>query len=62
LEDPTTTPAFPTPPSAPPGAPIGLLPQDYLAGSEWIGESGFGFTTNPWLEVFDLPWYWAPGG
>lgn len=61
LEDPTTAPALPTAPSAPPGAPIGQWPQDYLAGSEWISEMGLGSTRNPWLEAFDLPWFWSPG-
>jgi hypothetical protein len=62
LEDPTTPPSLPSLPSAPPGAPIGQWPQDYLAGSEWITGMGFGAATNPWLEAFDLPWSWTPGG
>jgi hypothetical protein len=61
LKDPTTAPSLPPPPVAPPGAPIGQWPQDYLAGSEWISEVGFGVTTNPWLQAFDLPWFWVPG-
>jgi hypothetical protein len=61
LKDPTTAPSLPSPPAAPPGAPIGQWPQDYLAGSDWISEAGFGVTTNPWLEAFDLPWFWVPG-
>ncbi len=62
LEDPTTPPSLPASPSAPPGAPIGQWPQDYLAGSGWITEMGLGAADNPWLEAFDLPWYWSPGG
>jgi hypothetical protein len=62
LDDPTTPPALPTPPAAPPGAPIGQWPQDYLDGSQWIREMGFGIAGNPWLEAFDLPWNWYPGG
>jgi hypothetical protein len=61
LEDPTTAPALPSPPAAPPGAPIGLWPQDYLAGSEWIVEMGFGVPSNPWLDVLYLPEFWSPG-
>ena len=61
IEDPTTAPSLPSPPAAPPGAPIGLWPQDYLAGSEWIVEMGFGVSSNPWLDAFDLPGYWFPG-
>jgi len=61
LKDPTTPPSLPSPLAAPPGAPIGQWPQDYLAGSEWISEMGFGVSTNPWLEAFDLPWSWTPG-
>lgn len=56
LKDPTTAPSLPSAPAAPPGAPIGQWVQDYLAGSEWITEMGFGVITNPWLEAFDLPW------
>jgi hypothetical protein len=62
LEDPTTAPALPSAPAAPPGAPIGLWPQDYLAGSEWMADLGTGATSNPWLEAFGLPSYWVPGG
>jgi len=62
LEDPTTAPTLPATPSAPPGAPIGLWPQDYLAGSEWIADMGWGANPNPWLEAFGLPYFWAPGG
>jgi len=56
LKDPTTAPSLPSPPAAPPGAPIGQWPQDYLAGSEWIVEMGFGAASNPWLDSFDLGW------
>jgi hypothetical protein len=62
LEDPTTAPALPTPPSAPPGAPIGHWPLDYLEGSDWIRTLGSGGEANPWLEAFDLPWSWWTGG
>jgi hypothetical protein len=61
LEDPSTAPALPSSPAAPPGAPIGQWPQDYLAGSGWITQVGFGATSNPWLEALELPWYWGPG-
>jgi hypothetical protein len=54
LKDPTTMPSVPATPAAPPGAPIGSWPLDYLAGSEWIADMGFGAPTNPWLEAFDL--------
>jgi len=60
LKDPTTAPSLPSPLAAPPGAPIGQWPQDYLAGSEWISAMGFGVKTNPWLEAFDLPWFRVP--
>jgi hypothetical protein len=59
LEDPTKAPSFPTPPVAPPGAPIGQIPQDYLAGSSWIEGIGSG-TSNPWLEAFDRSSFWIP--
>ncbi|MGD2120589.1 MAG: zinc-dependent metalloprotease [Gemmatimonadota bacterium] len=62
LKDPTTMPSVPTAPAAPPGAPIGSWAQDYLAGSEWITEMGFGVQANPWLEAFDLSWDWVPWG
>jgi len=55
LEDPTTMPSIPDTPAAPPGAPIGLWPQDYLAGSEWISGMGSGSSTSVWMEWFDLP-------
>ena len=61
LKDPTTPSDLPPAPAAPPGAPIGLWPQDYLAGSDWIAGVGFGAETNPWLEAFDVPWGWVPG-
>ena len=52
LKDPTTAPTLPSLPAAPPGAPIGQWPQDYLEGSEWITEMGYGVAP---------PWFWAPG-
>jgi hypothetical protein len=61
LEDPTAAPALPSAPAAPPGAPIGLYPQDYLAGSEWITAMGFGVASTPWLDAFDLSHGWIPG-
>ncbi len=62
LEDPTTVPTLPATPSAPPGAPIGGGPVDYLAGSEWIRALGSGTGTNPWLEALNPPPDWFPGG
>jgi hypothetical protein len=62
LEDPSTAPALPPPPNAPPGAPIGLSPMDYLEGSSWIMDRGFGAAWGPWLDAMELPWYWwTPG-
>jgi hypothetical protein len=57
LKDPTTAPALPAPPNAPPGAPIGLSPQDYLGGSEWIGQMGPESMANPWMEfLYEIAW------
>jgi hypothetical protein len=61
LKDPTTAPSLPSPPTAPPGAPIGQGPQYYLAGLGWIADTGGHEAANPWLEAFDLPYFWLPG-
>jgi len=61
LEDPSAPPFLPGAPNAPPGAPIGSMPQDYLAGSEWISGSGAGFGDSMWSRAFDLLCYWLPG-
>jgi hypothetical protein len=61
LKDPTAQPGFPTPPSAPPGAPIGGGPVDYLAGSEWIAALGNTRPGNPWWDAFGRPGSWVPG-
>jgi hypothetical protein len=62
LKDPTAAPSLPAPPAAPPGAPIGQWPQDYLAGSEWIVEMGCGAAMNSWIEGLGSEWNWGSGG
>lgn len=57
LKDPTATSSLPTIPNAPPGAPIGSWPMDYLDGSWWIGDHGHGSLSDPWLDTFGLPWF-----
>jgi hypothetical protein len=56
LKDPTALATFPPTPAAPPGAPIGSWPMDYLEGSEWIAGPGLGSGPNPWLDAFGLSW------
>jgi hypothetical protein len=61
LKDPTAVPTLPSIPAAPPGAPIGSWPMDYLEGSWWIMDPGLGSRFDAKMDALELPWSWDPG-
>ena len=61
LKDPTTAPSLPSIPNAPPGAPIGSWPMDYLEGSWWLLDLNHGSVSDPWMDALELSPYRDPG-